>query len=207
MFASLTVLSVACTSWYILSLKFATISLYTSGSVANDLYSNFGFPISALMLEIKLHIFLISSCAVLIASSIVSFGISSAPASIIVIFSSVPATVNVNLLFSLCANVGFITIWSSTYPTATAAVGPPNGMSDIESAADAPIIAHTSGLLSGSTDNTVATTHVSFLKSFGNNGLKGLSIALDVNIALSAGFPSLFVNPPGILPTAYSFSS
>ena len=31
------------------------------------------------------------------------------------------------------------------------------------------------------------TTHTSFLKSFGNNGLNGLSIALDVSIALSAG--------------------
>ena len=125
-------------------------------------------------------------------SSIVSFGISSAPASIIVTFSIVPATVNVNLLFSLCSAVGFIIISPSTYPTFTAAVGPPNGISDIESATDAPIIAHTSGLLSCSTDNTVATTHTSFLKSFGNKGLIGLSIALDVKIALSAGFPSLF---------------
>ena len=136
-----------------------------------------------------------------------SFGISSAPASIIVILSKVPATVKVSLLFSLCANVGFITISLSTYPTFTAAVGPPNGMSEIESAADAPIMAHTSGLLSGSTDNTVATTQVSFLKSFGNNGLNGLSIALEVKIALSVGFPSLLVKLPGILPTAYSFSS
>ena len=74
-------------------------------------------------------------------------------------------------------------------------------MSDIESAADEPIIAHTSGELSGSTDNTVATTHTSFLKSFGNKGLIGLSITLDVSIALSEGFPSLLVNPPGIFPT------
>ena len=59
----------------------------------------------------------------------------------------------------------------------------------------------------GSTDNTVATTQVSFLKSFGNNGLNGLSIALEVKIALSVGFPSLLVKLPGILPTAYSFSS
>ena len=205
--ASLTVLSIACTSWYILSSKFSLISAYTSGSVANDLYSNFGFPISFLISAIKLQIFLISTCACLIASNIISLEISSAPASIIVIFSKVPATVKVNLLFSLCAKVGLITILSSTYPTATAAVGPPNGISEIDSAADAPIIAHTSGLLSCSTDNTVATTQVSFLKSFGNNGLNGLSIALEVKIALSAGFPSLLVNPPGIFPTEYSFSS
>ena len=154
-----------------------------------------------------MHIFFISSWACFIASNIVSFGISSAPASIIVIFSNVPATVKFSLLFSLCASVGFITIWLSTYPTFTAAVGPPNGISDIVSAAEAPIIAHTSGLLSGSTESTVATTHTSFLKSFGNSGLNGLSIALDVNIALSVGFPSLFVKLPGIFPTAYNFSS
>ena len=151
-----------------------------------------GLPISALILEIKSHIFFISSCAFFIASNIISFGISSAPASIIVIFSLVAATVNVNLLFSLCSAVGFIIISPSTYPTFTAAVGPPNGISEIESAQDAPIILQTSGELSCSTDKTVATTHTSFLKSFGNNGLNGLSIALDVKIALSAGFPSLF---------------
>ena len=80
-------------------------------------------------------------------------------------------------------------------------------MSDIESAADVPIIAHTSGELSISTDNTVAVTTTSFLKSFGKSGLIGLSIALDTKIALSAAFPSLLVNPPGILPAAYIFSS
>ena len=69
----------------------------------------------------------------------------------------------------------------------------PNGISDIDNAADAPIIAATSGELSCSTHNTVATTTTSFLKSFGNNGLNGLSIARDINIALSLGFPSLFV--------------
>ena len=77
----------------------------------------------------------------------------------------------------------------------------------MDNAADAPIMAHTSGELSWSTDKTVATTHTSLRKSFGNNGLNGRSIALDVKIAFSAGFPSLFVNPPGIFPTEYNFSS
>ena len=206
-FASLTSLSCACTSTYILSLKFFSTSAYISASTSNDLYSNFGFPISAFIFDIKSHIFLISTCAVFIACNIISFGISSAPASIIVIFSCVPATVNVNLLFALCSTVGFITISLLTYPTFTAAVGPPNGISEIESAQEAPIIAHTSGELSCSTDNTVATTTTSFLKSFGNNGRSGLSIALLVNIALSVGFPSLFWKLPGIFPTAYNFSS
>ena len=146
--------------------------------------------------------FLISTWAFLIASSIIPFGISSAPASIIVIFSSVPATVNLNLLFFLCSSVGFMIISSFTYPTWTAAVGPAHGISDIERAADVPIFAHTSGLQSWSIESTVLTTHTSFLKSCGNNGLIGLSIALDINIALSAGFPSLLLKLPGILPTA-----
>ncbi len=149
---------------------------------------------------------MISTCPAFIASNIVLSGISSAPASIIAIFSIVPATVNVNLLFFLSSSVGLITILSLTYPTATAAVGPPKGISDIESAADAPIIAHISGEQSCSTDNTKQSITTSFLKSFGNNGLIGLSIALDVKIAFSDGFPSLFVNPPGIFPTAYNFS-
>ena len=143
----------------------------------------------------------------MIASNIISSGTSFAPASIIAIFSFVPATVNVKSVFSLSDSVGFITILPSTNPTFTAAVGPPNGISDIDNAADAPIIAATSGELSCSTDNTVATTTTSFLKSFGNSGLNGLSIALDVSIALSAGFPSLFWNDPGIFPTEYNFSS
>ena len=136
---------------------------------------------------------MISSCPFLIASNITSSGTSFAPASIIATFSAVPATVKFKSLIFLCSSVGFITISPFTNPTFTAAVGPPNGISDIDNAADAPIIAATSGELSCSTHNTVATTTTSFLKSFGNNGLNGLSIALDTNIALSLGFPSLFV--------------
>ena len=40
-----------------------------------------------------------------------------------------------------------------------------------------------------------------FLKSLGNSGLIGLSIILAANVAASDGRPSLFINPPGILPT------
>ena len=141
------------------------------------------------------------------AFNIKSSGTSLAPASIMVIFFSVAATVKVKSLISLCSSVGLITIFPSTSPTLTAAVGPLNGMSEIANADAAPIIAATSGELSCSTQRTVATTTTSFLKSFGNSGLKGLSIALDVKIALSLGFPSLFKNPPGIFPTEYNFSS
>ena len=206
-FASLSSFWTACTSTYILSLKFASTSANTSSFTANDLYSNFSFPISAFIFEINSHIFFISTCAAFIASSITSSGISSAPASIIAILSIVPATVKRNLLTALWASVGFITICPSTYPTFTEPVGPPNGISDMLSAADEPIIAHTSGEWSWSTDNTNAETHTSFLKSFGNSGLIGLSITLDVRIAFSLGFPSLFWKLPGIFPTASSLSS
>ena len=204
---SLVSLSASWTFSFISTLKFSSIYSYTSWSTSKDLYSNFGFPISFWISEINSHIFLISLCASLIASNIVSSGTSLAPASIIVILFKVPATVNVKSLFSLCSSVGFIIIFPSTNPTFTAAVGPLNGISEIAKAQAAPIIAATSGELSCSTQSTVATTTTSFLKSFGNSGLNGLSIALDVKIALSLGFPSLFKNPPGIFPTEYNFSS
>ena len=57
-----------------------------------------------------------------------------------------------------------------------------------------------------STLNTVFTTCTSFLKFSSNIGLIGLSITLAVSVAESLGLPSLFMNPPGILPTEYSFS-
>ena len=53
----------------------------------------------------------------------------------------------------------------------------------------------------GSTDKTVLTTCTSFLISSGNIGLIGLSIILAARVAASVGLPSLFINPPGILPT------
>lgn len=68
-------------------------------------------------------------------------------------------------------------------------------------------MANTSGCMSGSTDMAVATTATSFKNPLGNKGLIGLSISLDVKIALSLGRPSRFLKPPGILPTEYIFSS
>ena len=93
-----------------------------------------------------------------------------------------------------------------TFPTFTAATGPLNGILEIDTAIDEPSKAVSSGELSWSTDNTVFTICTSFLKSSGNNGLSGLSIIRDANVAASVGLPSLFMNPPGILPTEYNFS-
>ena len=42
----------------------------------------------------------------------------------------------------------------------------------------------------------------SFKKPSGNDGLKGLSINLEINVSFSEGLPSLLKNPPGIFPAA-----
>jgi len=75
------------------------------------------------------------------------------------------------------------------------------------SAIEVPTIAAISGEQSGSTDITVHTTETSLRISFGKRGRIGLSITRETRIAFSLGRPSLFKNEPGILPTAYIFSS
>ena len=77
----------------------------------------------------------------------------------------------------------------------------------MDNAQEAPIMAVISGALSCSTDNTVATIWTSFLKPSANNGRIGLSIKRLAKIEDSLGRPSRFINPPGILPTEYNFSS
>ena len=89
----------------------------------------------------------------------------------------------------------------------TDAVGPSQGISEIASATDEPIMATISGEQSGSTLITVATTCTSLKNPLGKRGLKGLSISLELRTALSLGLPSLLINPPGIFPAAYIFSS
>ena len=79
-------------------------------------------------------------------------------------------------------------------------------LSEIPNAKDEPNKAVISGVLFGSTDNTVLITWTSFLKFSSNIGLIGLSIKRAASVALSEGLPSLLINPPGILPTEYNFS-
>jgi len=199
--------SITLTASFILSVANSRTFASISSSAFGSMNSIFSLPTSATISSINATIFLISSWAVSIASSINDSGTSSAPASTIITASFVPETVRCSELFSLCSAVGFITNAPSTRPTFTEPVGPLNGISDIDKATDEPIIATTSGVQSWSTDNTVATTCTSFLNPFGNNGLIGLSISLDVSVAFSDALPSLFKNPPGILPTEYNFSS
>ena len=80
-------------------------------------------------------------------------------------------------------------------------------MSDVAIATDAPTIAMISVSQSRSTDITVATTTTSLWYPLGKSGRRGLSISLELRIAFSLGLPSLLINPPGILPEAYIFSS
>ena len=120
--------------------------------------------------------------------------------------SIVPATVKSISLSSISSAVGLIINSPLTLPTFTPATGPLNGISLIDTASDEANKAVISGVLSWSTDNISFTTSTLFLKFSGNNGLIGLSIILAHNVAASVGLPSLFINPPGILPTAYCFS-
>ena len=135
----------------------------SSSGIANDLYSALGFPISALILYINSHKFLISAWATFIASSILSSGTSFAPASIIHIFVGVADTVKSKIDFSLWAKSGFKTISPSTIPTLTVPTNVSNGISDILRAIDAPTEAGISGNISGSTAKTRAFIAVSFL--------------------------------------------
>ena len=143
----------------------------------------------------------------MIASSMSLSETSFAPASTIMIASLVPATVKSISDFILCSYVGLMISSPSTLPTFTDPVGPSQGMSDVARATDEPIIAATSGEQSWSTLIATATTETSFLNPFGNRGLSGLSISLEVKIPCSPGLPSLLMYPPGIFPTAYIFSS
>ena len=122
------------------------------------------------------------------------------------IASFVPATVSSISVLSSSSVVGLITSLPSTRPTLTPAIGPLNGTLLIDVASDDANIAVSSGELSGSTESTVLTICTSFLKLSGNKGLIGLSIIRAASVAASLGLPSLLINPPGILPTEYSFS-
>ena len=178
----------------------------SSGTLYSSI-SILGLPTSFTISSMNSTIFLISSCANMIASRIVSSGTSCAPASTIMIASFVPETTRCIVLASLCSKDGFTMNCPSTIPMRTEPVGPSHGISEIASATEDPIIAAISEGASSSTDMTVATTCTSLKKPFGNSGRSGLSIRRELRIAFSLGLPSLFINPPGIFPAAYIFSS
>ena len=155
----------------------------------------------------KASIFLISAWPVLMASIMVASSTSLAPASIITILSMLAASVRARSLWARCSLVGFSTICPSTRPTATPAMGPFQGMSDIAMASEAPFIPAISALLSGSRLITVMVTHTSLRMSLGNSGRIGRSTTRLERIACSPGRPSRRIKLPGMRPAAYSFSS
>ena len=90
----------------------------------------------------------------------------------------------------------------STYPTRVMPRGPPKGMSEIESAAEAPATASKSSGFSMSADSGVAMIWVSLRKPFGKRGRMGLSVSRSIRMASVLGRPSLRKKLPGILPLA-----
>ena len=90
----------------------------------------------------------------------------------------------------------------STRPTRTLAIVFWNGISEIASAADAPVSASTSVSFSVSADSTSAITCVSWRQPDGNSGRIGRSMTRLVSTSFSAGLPSRLKNPPGIRPEA-----
>ncbi len=127
--------------------------------------------------------------------------------STMLIASFVPATVNSMSDSSICAGVGLRINSPFTRPTFTPAIGPLNGMSEIDNANEEPNIAAISGVQSCSTDKIVFVICTSLRKPSANIGRIGRSIIRAVNVACSLGRPSRLIKPPGILPTAYIFSS
>ena len=97
------------------------------------------------------------------ASIMVASGISLAPASIMITFSEVEATVRLRSPFFHCSCEGLIISSPSIMPTCVVAHGPSNGISEIDVAIAAPSIATSSGLHSGSTDITMLLSVTSFL--------------------------------------------
>ena len=174
----------------------------TSMSRPTTWKSIFGLPRSATILLMNSMIFLISTCAVLMAVSMVSSSTSLAPASIITILSMVAATVRARSLTLRCSWVGFSTISPSTKPTCTPPMGPFHGISDTAVTREAPIIPAISGLQSGSRLMTVMVMHTSLRISLGNSGRMGRSTTRLVRMARSPGRPSRRIKLPGMRPAA-----
>ena len=142
------------------------------------------------------------SNALIKSSSEISFELPST----IIIASSVPATIISISDSSNWLMVGLTINSPLILPTKTSEYGPPNGISEITKAADAPTAASVSASISGSDEYTEATIWVSFCQPFGKRGLAGRSINRADSTSFSLGLPSLLKNPPGILPAAAVFS-
>ena len=96
------------------------------------------------------------------ASTITCSDTSRAPPSTITMASREAAMMTSRSHSARCARVGFATNWPFSRPTRTPAKGPPKGMSEMWSAAEAPVSARMSVSFSWSKESTVAMICVSF---------------------------------------------
>ena len=136
------------------------------------------------------------------ASIILASGISFAPASIMMTFVEVDATVSCRSPSSHCFWDGLMMNSPSIMPTWVIAQGPSNGISEMQVAMELPSMATSSGRHSGSTDMTRLFRVTSLRKSFGKSGRIGRSMTRAVRTEFSLALPSLLLKPPGIFPTA-----
>ena len=95
----------------------------------------------------------------------------------------------------------------SMRPTRTAPTGPPQGMSEIISAAEAALMARISSGFSPSAESEYMMTCTSLRMSLGKSGRSGRSVRRAVRMASSVGRPSRRKNEPGMRPPAYMRSS
>ena len=105
-------------------------------------------------------------------------------------------------LFFLSAAVGLKRYFSPSQPRTIPAMGPLKGTSEMETAAEAPIMAVISGLQSRSTLRTSQAMTTSLRRSVGKRGRMGRSIRREASTAGRLGLPSRRMKLPGILPTA-----
>lgn len=79
-------------------------------------------------------------------------------------------------------------------------------MSEMRSAAEAPLTMRMSGSFTMSADSSRPMTCTSFMKPLGKSGRRGLSQRREVRISFSLGRPSRLKYPPGNLPAAEKVS-
>ena len=118
------------------------------------------------------------------------------------IFLWVAAMVVIMRLRSRSSLVGLKRYFSPSQPRTMPAMGPLNGTSEIETAAEAPIMAVISGLQSRSTLSTSQAMTTSLRRSVGKRGRIGRSIRREARTALRLGLPSRRMKLPGMRPTA-----
>ena len=182
--------------------SFSTSFANSSSSKEACSYSNLGLPTSATMRSMRSSTGWRCSCALTMPSYMTSSGTSLASDSIMTIFLWVAAMVVVMRLRSRSSRVGLKRNFSPSQPRTMPAMGPLKGTSEIETAAEAPIIAVISGLQSRSTDSTSQAMTTSLRRSLGNRGRIGRSMRREASTACRLGLPSRRIKLPGMRPTA-----